>query len=116
MSYISKITLPDGSSYDIKDSLNNLYAVCSSTGASAYKDITLPDAFGWQEGTTIHVLFANANSNAAPSLRINNTTSALIDLPNGNITPWEAGEVVSFTYNGSVWKINDYGKVEVIRL
>jgi len=62
------------------------------------------------EGVTVHVKFINTNSVASPTLNVNGTgakeiklygtTAAGTDAERGG---WQAGAVVSFTYDGTYW-------------
>ena len=115
MNYISKITLPNTSSYQIKDNNVYRYCVCETAADVATKEVTL-DNFELLSNVTIHILFVNNNSAASPVLKINDLATKPIYLNNNNISPWDAGEVISLTYDGTYWRINDYGKVQVIRL
>ena len=115
MSYISKVTLPNNNSYDLKDKLANVWAICSTVDDTAQKEITISN-FDLVVGTTIHVTFLEANTAASPTLKINSLTAAPIKLINNNLSPWDDGETVSFTWDGTYWNLNDYGKIEVVRL
>ena len=115
MNYISKITLPNTSSYQIKDNNSYRYCICETVAGTATKEVML-DSFELLSNITIHVLFINENSAIAPTLKVNDLAAKPIYLNNDNISPWDAGEVVSLTYDGTYWRINDYGKVEVVRL
>ena len=115
MSYISKVTLPNNNSYDLKDKLANIWAICSTADDMAQKEITISD-FDLVIGMTIHITFVEANSAALPTLKINSLTAAPIRLINDNLSPWDDGETVALTWDGTYWNINDYSKIEVVRL
>ena len=115
MSYISKITLPTNVSYDLKDKLANIWATCSTADDTAQKTVTISD-FDLVTGMTIHITFDEANSAASPTLKINDLTAAPIRLVNDNLSPWDDGETVALTWDGTYWNINDYSKIEVVRL
>ena len=115
MAYISKVTLPNNSSYDLKDKLANIWAICSTDDDVAQKEITI-DNFDLVVGMTIHVTFLEANTAASPTLKINSLAAAPIRLINSNISPWDDAETVSLTWDGTYWNLNDYGKIEVVRL
>ena len=91
------------------------YGTSSEAAATAAKTASITN-FTLTSGVTIYVKFTNANSAATPTLNISSTGAKSITLPNGNKTPWDAGEVVSLTYDGTSWNINNYSKIEVIRL
>lgn len=115
MSYISKITLPNNSAYDLKDKLANIWAICSTDGDVAQKEITISN-FDLVTGVTIHITFLEANFAASPTLKINSLAAAPIKLINDNIYIWDEGETVAFTWDGTYWNINHFTKVEVVRL
>ena len=111
MGYVKDIAI-GGETYLIEPIL---YGVCETAAATAAKTATISN-FELVEGVTIKIAFTNTNSASAPTLQINSTAAKPIYLSKGNISLWDAGEIVTFTYNGTNWIINDYGKVEVVRL
>lgn len=115
MSFISQITLPNNNSYNFKDKLANVYATCSSAANETEKVVTIAN-FENVIGQTIHITFLYENSAVAPALKINDLTAQLIYLNNGNINLWNANETVAFTWDGNYWRLNNYDKIEVIRL
>ena len=92
-----------------------LFGVCETEAATAAKTVSITN-FVLVSGATIKVKFTYTNSAANPTLNVSDTGAASIYLVNGNISPWEANEVVSLTYDGTNWVINNYGKIEVVRL
>lgn len=92
-----------------------LYGECSTGADTAAKTVSI-SGFALAAGVTIQVKFTYANTAASPTLSVSSTTAASIALNNGNLSPWDDGEVVTLTYDGTNWNINDYGKIEVIRL
>lgn len=92
-----------------------LYAECSSDGNAAAKTAAITN-FTLTEGVTVKIKFNNVNTAASPTLNISSTGAKSIVLINDNLSPWDANEVVSLTYDGTSWNINNYSKVEVIRL
>ena len=115
MAFLSQVTLPNNVSYDLKDKLANLYATCSTAAATAQKEITLT-GFELVTGVTIHITFTYSNTAASPTIKVNALEAAPIRLINDNISPWDAGETIAFTWDGTYWNINDYSKIEVVRL
>lgn len=115
MNYIGKVTLPDTSTYKVKDYATLYYAVCNTAAATVIKQVDINE-FEQEVGTTIKVLFSNGNSASNPELEINDGNAEPIYLNDGNINLWNAGEVISLTWDGTYWRANDYGKIEVIRL
>ena len=95
-----------------------LYATCSTAAATAEKTANINN-FHLISGVTIQIHFTYGNSAESPTLNISNTGAKTIYLNNSNISLWDAGDTVSFTYdssNNGVWYINNYNKIEVVRL
>ena len=110
---INKITL--GSiSYNIASTAYATCATAASTAAkAAYIDGTsATSGFSLVTGTTVHVKFTYGNTVSSPTLSINGSTAKSIKrygTASAGTTPetsWNAGEVVSFTYDGSYWQMN----------
>lgn len=122
MADISQITLPDGTTYDIKDPVARaaagdagagkiFYGVSSTAAATQTKVVTIED-FELFTGALIAVKFDNVNTATAPKLNISGTgainmysvgTTAV--LPNA----WSAGETLLFVYNGTSYMVADGG-------
>lgn len=92
------------------------YATCPTAAATAAKVATVQDsqAFTLITGTTVHVKFTYDNDVASPTLNVNGTGAKNI-YRYGTTAPstaaassWNAGAVVSFTYDGSAWIMNDW--------
>lgn len=92
-----------------------LYGVCETEAATAAKTVTITN-FQLVAGVTIKIKFINENSASNPTLNISGTGAVNIYLNNGNISPWNAGEIISLTYDGINWVLDNYGKIEVVRL
>ena len=92
-----------------------VYGVCETAAATAAKTVAINN-FVLVEGVTVKVFFEHENSAAAPTLNVGGTGAHAIRLVEENIRPWEPNEVISFTYDGTYWTMNDYGKIEVVRL
>lgn len=132
MADISKITLPSGDTYNLKDSgalrshqtikqdgvtgaTVNRYGECSTAAAKAAKTVTLTTGtFSLEKGAVVHVKFANANTVANPTLNVNSTGAKAI-MRYGTTTAststnssWYAGNVVSFIYDGTNWLMLDF--------
>ena len=117
MSYITKITTPDGTSLPVAPCL---YGTCTTAASTAAKVVTCTDfdtaAADIPIGTTIRVKFTNTNRASNSTLNINNTGAIAIkkgtDAP--GITPstsWDSDFIVSFTYDGLYWQMNDHSDV-----
>ena len=109
MGYVGKVTA-GGTTHLVG---STLYGTCSTAAATAQKDVTCSDFTTLITGVTIHVKFTNSNSASSPKLKVN-TTDAKNIYRYGTTVPatsagwsWYAGAVVSFTYDGSAWIMND---------
>ena len=104
------------------------YGECKSSIDSSVKSVTLTQVnnrdanFELFTGITVRVKFNNANVIVAPLLNVNNTGAKPIILygntPAGDTiaTSWQEGSIVSFTYDGGNWVMNNYreaGNIEV---
>ena len=116
MSYVGKVTA-GGSTHLVG---STLYGTCSTAASTAAKVVTCANFDKLETGVTVHVKFDNGNTTAAPTLKVGSTTAKSIastkhtyEVQGGSTstvtdTPtWEAGSIVSFTYDGTNWVIND---------
>ena len=99
---------------------SSLYAICTTAASTAAKTITMDDFDTLVTGTTIHVKFTNTNTAADPTLAVG-STSALPIIRYGTTAPgtteatsWKANSVLSLTYDGTYWRINDVGAEQAI--
>lgn len=110
MGYISDLNI-NGATQLIGTSL---YGTCTTAASVITKDVVLPNFNKLITGITVHVKFTNSNSAESPCLNVNGTGSKVIYrygiTPAGNnaATSWNAGSVVSFTYDGKCWMLNDW--------
>ena len=117
MSYAGQIETGDGSISPIG---STLYGVCSTAAAAVAKTVTLSDFDTLLTGVTIHVKFTYSNTAASPTLNVNSTGPIAIyaygtSAPgNTAATSWAANSVVSLTYDGTYWRMNDVGANEAI--
>lgn len=94
---------------------SSLFGTCTTPAATAAKLVVLPNFDTLITGVTVHVLFTNTNTAASPTLNVNSTGAKAIYLSgtsapgNKTITSWAANSVVSFTYDGTAWRMNDTG-------
>ena len=93
---------------------STLYGTCSTGASTAQKEVTCSNFDKLITGVTIHVKFTYSNTNSSPSLKVNSTTAKSI-MRYGTTKPgtstktsWQAGSVVSFTYDGTYWQMNDW--------
>lgn len=100
------------------------YATCGTAAGTAAKVAYIEgaeatDGFTVVTGITVHVRFANTNTAASPTLSVNGSPATAImkygttKVGNTEATSWYAGSVVSFTYDGTYWIMNDRQKEEV---
>ena len=98
-----------------KQVASKAYGVCETAAGTAAKTVEMT-GFDLTKalGVTIHVKFTNTNSVANPTLNVNSTGAKAImrygtTAPSTSVgTSWSAGSVVSFTYDGTYWQMNDY--------
>lgn len=115
-SVITKVTGTDTSTNRIA---STFYGTCSTGASTAAKAVTLSDSCVFNDsclvtGVTIHVKFTNSNANSTPTLQVGTATAKQI-MKYGTTkagatadTSWQAGSVVSFTYDGTYWQMNDH--------
>lgn len=95
------------------------YATCATAAATVAKVAYIEGAeatsgFTLLTGTTIHVKFTNSNTAANPTLNVNGTGAKAImkygttAIGTTVYTSWQAGAVVSLTYDGTNWLLNDH--------
>lgn len=87
------------------------YAVCSTASSTASKTAVI-DGFVLMTGVTVHIKFSNSNTAKAPTLNVNSTGAKTIRVGLAGVgstpeTSWDAGSVISFTYDGTSWMMND---------
>ena len=104
---------------------SSAYGTCSTAAETAEKEVVISSwdsAFTTPEtGMTIHVKFTNSNTVANPKIKIVSSAggTAIVAAKSiyryGSTAPstsaassWNAGSVVSFTYDGSAWQMNDH--------
>lgn len=116
MAYIGKVTA-GGTTYHVG---STLYGTCDTAAATVAK-VAIVDGFDTLEtGVTVHIKFTNANTATGPTLAIKPSSSgtavtAKSIKKNGTTAPgttaatsWMDGSVVSFTYDGTYWQMNDH--------
>ena len=81
------------------------FATCSTAAGTAAKAASCTD-FELFTGATMTVYFTNANTAANPTLNVNSTGAKPIYVKNAAIAAafyWQAGDTVTFVYNGTNW-------------
>lgn len=110
MSYVGNVTA-DGSTHLVG---STLYGTCSTAAGIAAKVVACADFDHLFTGVTIHVKFTNSNTASNATLNVNSTGAKPLccyGTTRAGITiksSWSAGAVVSFTYDGTSWVMNDY--------
>ena len=113
MGDISKITIIDGTDFDIKDAFSrerlSWYGTCSTSADATTKVVTCNN-FTLATGRTIAVKFDNTNTGAVASLKLNvNQTGAKAikykgaDIPSAGLIA--SGSVIHFAYDGTNYEI-----------
>lgn len=96
-----------------------VYAV-STTGATTAAKTTesgTPSGFVLYNGATVTVKFNSANSTTTPTLNVNGTGAKTIKSYTGAALTaaeytWPAGAAITFTYDGSYWRMQDSGALQ----
>ena len=110
MSYIGKVDI--GETTHLVGS--TLYGTCSTAANVQEKAVDCANFDQLFTGVTIHVKFSYSNTASSPALNVNGTGRRLIGrytattAGNSRETSWNVGAVVSFTYDGSYWMMNDW--------
>ena len=87
----------------------NKYGYCYTAAGTSAKTVSISD-FVLQTGSTVAVYFSYANTAAYPTLNVSSTGAKSIKYAGSKLTSkyyWNAGDVLTFTYDGSAWQLND---------
>lgn len=114
---IEKVQLVNGSTTTTQSIASTAYGYCETAAATAIKNVDMT-GFKLEEGVTIHIKFANANSASNPKLKFNSEadTNAKPIVQYGTTAAgttsatsgWYAGAVLTLTYDGTSW-VRDQG-------
>lgn len=110
MSYVGNVTA-DGSTHLVG---STLYGTCATAAGTAAKVVVCSDFDHLFTGVTIHVKFTYSNTAANATLNVNSTGAKNLcrygTTRVGTTTKasWSAGAVISFTFDGTSWVMNDY--------
>lgn len=110
MGYLGVVKI-DGTSHKVG---STLFGTCATEAATVAKVVTCSDFSELYSGVTIHVKFTYSNTAANPTLNINSKGAKPIyrygtTAPGTTAeTSWNAGAVISFTYDGSNFMMNDW--------
>lgn len=91
------------------------YGECNTAAATAAKVVTVTsNSFNLYSGVTVRIKFDYTNTASAPTLNVNDTGAKNIvkwgttAVGTSTSTSWTAGSIVSFTYDGTSWVMNDH--------
>lgn len=119
--YVSQIQINGG---DVQNIGSCAYAVCDTAEDVSVKVVTFP-GFVLKDGATIHVKFMYRNIAFNPKLNVNGTggKTILLNTNSGfdsslNLSSqynvdqlWMAGAVVTLTYDGTYWVVNNPSRI-----
>lgn len=89
------------------------FGICSTGANTAAKTATITD-FALVEGVTVSIQFTHTNTASNPTLNISSTGAVPIykygtsSVGITTATSWSDGAIVSLTYNGTGWIVNNY--------
>lgn len=115
-SAISEVVQTAESIKSTVSSLQAAYGTCTTAGATAAKTASAPN-FTLFKGATISVKFSYKNTAENPTLNVNGTGAKAIHVNGSAMTSdyyWDAQDVLSFVYDGSVWRVADCGSISSI--
>ena len=113
MGYVGKVTA--GGVTNLVGS--TLYGTCATAAGTAAKAVTCADFDHLLTGVTVHVKFTNSNTAASPTLNVNSTGAKPLcrygttRAGGTEASSWKAGAVVSVTYDGTSWVLDDFNPV-----
>lgn len=86
------------------------YGYCYTSASTSAKTVSI-DGFELDKGATIAVRFSSANTASAPTLNVSSTGAKSIAYAGSTYLAskyyWKAGDILTFTYDGSYWQLND---------
>ena len=88
-----------------------LYGVSSTAAATAAKSVTVSytGTLSLYTGLTVNIKFSNSNTASSPTLNVNSTgAKAIKSYGTTDATKWQAGQLISFTYDGTNWLITGF--------
>ena len=94
--------------------LTPLYGMCTTAAETAAKTVSISGVTELTTGLTIYVRFTYANGVANPTLQVNSLSAKAIKRygttapSTSSASSWNAGAVVSLTYDGTYWVMNDW--------
>lgn len=100
---------------------SSLYGTCTTAANAVEKIVELNDFDKMPTGITIHVKFMNSNTAEDPVMNVNELGAKPIYCYSGTApgktaeSSWQPGSVLSFTYDGAAWIMNDYSQTEDVQ-
>lgn len=86
------------------------YGTCETAASTAAKVVTCANFAALDTGASVVVLMSSANSAASATLNVNSTGAKTIKTERGgalsgsDLSPWKAGDIVKFVYDGTNWR------------
>ena len=105
-SYISALSVDNATPSPVGSSL---FGICSTRVNAPAKIVTLSNFDELRNGVTVHVKFTYGNKVALDdslTLTVGSTSPRAIKNPGGSAA-WPEGAIISFTYDGTNWCVND---------
>jgi len=111
MSFIGKLNV-DGTETLLLGS--TLYGVCETEASNPAKTVNIPGFDTLYENITIHVKFINTNLSTNTTLAVGSTSAKPLMMYGSTqvgqtiSTSWEPGSIITLTYDGTNWVMNDH--------
>lgn len=86
------------------------FGTCETAAATAAKAVTCANFVALETGASVVVKFTYANTASSATLNVNSTGAKTIKTSDGqalsgsNLSPWKAGDIVNFVYDGTYWR------------
>jgi len=113
MSYVGKVTA-GGSTCPVA---STIYGTCGTAANVAAKAVTCTDFDHLITGVTVYIKFTNSNTAANATLNVNSTGAkpfcryGTTRVGTTEASSWKAGAVISATYDGTNWMLDDFNPV-----
>lgn len=108
MPNISKLTLPNNETYNLKDLRLDNYGTCSTAAGTVAKTVTVNNSsFALVEGVIVTIKFTTTNTAANPTLNVNSTSAKPIYYKGAAIQAGllQANKIYTLIYNGTQYQI-----------
>lgn len=108
MPNISKLTLPNNETYNLKDLRLDNYGTCSTAAGTVAKTVTVNNSsFALVEGVIVTIKFTITNTAANPTLNVNSTSAKPIYYKGAAIQAGllQANKIYTLIYNGTQYQI-----------